>query len=180
MRVFMTGQRTRKFVLGILWAALCWLPVKAGEGRPNVAVANGFEVQMWVVDGEWWQATDFAEIPREAYLTRIERKKKPDIVFLLRNPALDDEGNSNVTARVLIRRPDGSILREDKRLPLWTIRKPFPRNVLSHGRWYADMPLTDGDPSGDYTIEATVTDNVTRAALQVRGVLKIEQAAPAH
>jgi hypothetical protein len=180
MDTSISNKRMSWFLAWVLGGLLALWPGAGRAGEANMAMANGFQVQMWIVDGEKWESANAAEIPRNAFLARIDRNRKPHIFFLLRNPARDDEGNSNITARILIRRPDGSILREVKRLPLWTFRQPFPPDKATGGMRYADMPLKDSDPNGEYTIEATVTDHVTRTALQVRGVLKIEQASPTN
>jgi hypothetical protein len=119
------------FASGMLVSAS---PKPAAPVITNVARSRGFEVQLWMVD-EQWEQMDAEDIPKDQYLTHSPRTGKVHAIFLMKNPALDDEGNSNVTARVVVRRPDGSILSDEKRVRCWTVRAPFPRNEMKGARY---------------------------------------------
>ena len=158
----------RGLFLFILIAALFSPKGFAAGKADNLGMKDGFEIQLWaVVENEKFEGMELADIPPEDYAKQADLTKHVHGFFLMKNPALDDEHNSNVTARVLVRRPDGSIYKEIKRLPCWTARQPVPRNKMVGSIRTIDIALDEDDPKGTYVIEAWVTDNVTQNQIYV-------------
>lgn len=92
-------------------------------------------------------------------------------VLLFFNPGIDSYGNADVTCKITIREPDGKIYGTED-LIVWR-GKYQPTHNLQLSREKLGIRIAPEDPSGTYTVEADVKDNVKNLELPLKTIFVV-------
>jgi len=148
------------------------------EVKPHVKSIEGknFGAQLWLVDDlelpqRWWSIPDRVyEIPR---VNKIQRGKPimPVIIFA---GAGEKEGLCDLTWDIIVRKPDGTIYGEAKDLNCWKGMSVPPPNELQMSIESLATVIEKTDPSGKYTVEAVVHDNIKELELVLHQYFEVE------
>ena len=92
----------------------------------------------------------------------VHRNKSFQALFIFGNAGYDAKGLSNVTANIRILAPGGSIYWEGKDLDCSKgLSTPLP-GELQPCQGQMEIVIEDKDKTGQYTVEATIRDNIRR------------------
>lgn len=114
------------------------------------------------------------ETPQLNATDRARRMFPLHTVLVFSNPGLDQSKSADVTADIIVRKPDGSIYAEHKNLPCWKgkyVAAPFSLQ-LAQGR--LGIRIEPNDPGGTYSVEVTIRDNIKKVQLKLRKTFVVE------
>lgn len=152
-----------------------------GTAKDNIRSQGDFGAQLWLVANEgFFQDWRKPETPALDPQDSTARGRPLYTVVVFYGPARDAKGQLGVTYDLVVKRPDGSVYHEGKGLPGHQAAAPSDTRILMLGRSYLNINAGPDDPSGRYTVEATVYDGVagTSLALKQEFTLRDEPAAP--
>jgi len=90
------------------------------------------------------------------------------LTFFISGPGVDASGAADVTADIVIRKPDGSVYFEGKDAPCWSGKYPYSPDSTQVADSKIKLRIEPKDPAGKYTVEATVHDKIKRADLTLK------------
>ena len=128
----------------------------------NIKAVGNFGAQLYVTDdAAFYQNWKKPETPTITPLQLALRTQPVYTVIIFYGPGRDAKGLCNVSYDLTVHRPDGSVLVENKSMVGWQNLAPDERE-LQLGRNYLTINLAPGDPSGLYTVDAVIHDNIGR------------------
>ncbi|MBE7211430.1 MAG: hypothetical protein INR65_10470 [Gluconacetobacter diazotrophicus] len=135
----------------------------------NIKSQGNFGAQLWLVaDPQFFQNWRKPDSPSLDPVEAAVRGQPLYTVIVFYGPARDAKSQASVTYDLVVRRPDGSVYAENKDLVGCQSPAPADERMLCLGRDHLNITLAPDDPAGKYTIEATVRDNVGKAAVTLK------------
>ena len=130
---------------------------------------NGFGAQIWLIDDErffdeWNKPMPGVEVKP---VKRATRGKPIFAVILFAGSAGGSNGLCNVTGDIVVRRPDGKKYGDITDANFWQKLPPPETCQLQLGVQYLGIRIETKDPSGKYTVKATVVDKITGTVLRL-------------
>ena len=139
------------------------------ENTENIQSKGEFGSQLWLVQGsQFFEDWRKPETPTIDPVTTVQRGQIISTVVIFYGTARDNKGLCNVDYDVVVKRPDGSIYNRRDAVIGWQDLAPDSSRQLMLGRNYVSVNFSVDDPSGLYTVEAVVRDNVSRQALSLK------------
>ncbi len=140
----------------------------------NIKAINNFGAQLYLVGDEtFFQDWRKPEIPTITPVSLTVRNQPLYTAVIFYGPARDDKGLCNVSYDITVKRPDGSLFAERKSMIGWQNLAPDERQLML-GRNYLNIDLAPTDPSGIYTVEVLVHDNVGRVDLPLKQTFAVQ------
>lgn len=172
--------RIKALVLG---AALCLMPLVGSSdtqtpARPgpeprvidssDLKSVDGFRAGLFLTEDpevaqKWSQPTT----PDLVWTRRANRGLPLHTVLVFAGPAIDAQGQANVTCDLIIRDPKGNIYGEAKNATCFSGVSAAPPNVLQLAEATLTIVIEPNDPAGTYAVEVTVFDNVRKKQLSL-------------
>jgi hypothetical protein len=144
-------------------------PTTAPRPRPlNIDMVDGFGAQLWIVDKQFIEAWSKPEPPQLTPIQKISPGQTGQIVILFTGAKGDANGKANVTADVILRKPDGGVGYEQKDLVIIKDAPAPDAKRLSLGNSVVGFEPEKTDPPGPWMVEATVTDKVAGTAVHLK------------
>ena len=143
---------------------------------PNMKSKGGFGAQLFLTESaQFFEDWNKPETPK---LTTLEGDKAHRNVplftaILFTDPGIDSEGSVDVTCDIVIRKPDGSIYGEQKGVLGWKGKYLVPPHNLQLTQGRMGIRIEPQDPSGTYTVEVIVRDNIKKVELSLEATFKI-------
>ena len=137
--------------------------------RPNIGSAQGFTAQLWMTEHEefFQQFAQGGDVKFDG-TTDVRRDVPVFLTFFIAGPGVDASGAADVTADIVIRKPDGSIYFEGKDAPCWSGKYPYSPESTQVADAKIKLRIEPKDPAGKYTVEATVRDKIKKAVVTLR------------
>ena len=146
-------------------------PVKDGKPvtGPNIGSAQGFTAQLWVTEHEKF-FHQFAQGGNVRFdgTTHVRRDVPVFLTFFITGPGLDASEAAEVTADIIVRKPDGTVYFEGKDAPCWTGKYPYSADSTQVGDAKVKLRIEPQDPAGEYSVEATVHDKIKKVDLTLK------------
>ncbi len=135
----------------------------------NVKSQGNFGAQLWLIaDARFFQDWRKPDSPSLDPVDTAVRSQPIFTAIVFYGPAREAKGQASVTYDLVVRRPDGTVYSERKDLVGCQATVPADERMLCLGRDYLNINLAPDDPAGKYTVEATVRDNVGKAAVTLK------------
>lgn len=135
----------------------------------NIRSQGNFGAQLWLIaDARFFQDWRKPDSPSIDPVDTAVRGQPVFTVVIFSGPAHDDKGQSNVLYNLVLRRPDGSIYSERKDLTGYQATAPTDERMLILGRMFLNINIGPDDPAGNYTVEATVRDEVGKVSVALK------------
>jgi hypothetical protein len=164
-----------KRLLGYIFAVFAvvfLLPAKAqtqptSETSPakeeNVKASKGFGASLWLTDdAEFFENWNKESAGVLIHSTETATIGKPIFtVIIFANPEADSNGLCNVTGDITVKKPDGSVYGDTIDANFWKNLPPPPPRQIQLAYDYLVIAIEEKDPSGTYTVEAKVIDQVS-------------------
>ena len=140
----------------------------------SIKAVGSFGAQLYLIgDVAFYQDWKKPETPTITPVQLALRDQPLYTVIIFYGPARDAKGLCNVSYDVTVKRPDGSVIVENKSMVGWQNLAPDDRE-LQLGRTYLTITLAPTDPAGLYTVDAIVHDNVGRVDLPLKQTFAVQ------
>ena len=138
--------------------------------KPNIKSSGGFGAQLWLTDDP-----DFYKNwnkPTPGYKLRTVNnalRGKPIFpVVIFAGPGTNEKNLCDVIVSIVVKTPDGKIYGELPNGNCWQNLPPPPEGNLQISNASMGIVIEEKDPSGRYTVEATVKDKVKNVELYLK------------
>jgi hypothetical protein len=141
---------------------------KPMPNTPSMKAKNGFGAALFLTENakifEDWSKP---EAPTFTPVDKARRNVPIFTVILFAEPGTDASGTANVTADIVVRKPDGSIYGQQKNTALWRHKYPARSHATQLSEGYLAIRIEPNDPSGTYTVEVRVRDHIKNVELSL-------------
>lgn len=118
-------------------------------------------------------AVERGEEPEVATTVRVHRGESVAGVIVISRCSVDRSGNCDTIVDYRVLAPDGSVYAEFSGADVWSGKPSPPAGVLQPGVTNLELEIEPGDALGEYRVEATVWDRVSRIQLSVWSPLTV-------
>ena len=143
----------------------------------NVKASKGFGASLWLTDDadffDNWNKESAGVLVRPAETATIGKPIFTVITFA--NPGADSNGLCNVTGDIVVKKPDGSVYGDTIDANFWKNLPPPPPVQIQLAYDYLVIAIEAKDPSGTYTVEAKVIDQVNDIQLTLLKSFQVNQ-----
>lgn len=144
------------------------------NGRIALAQENGFGVMFLLSDEQFFSDWEKPEVPRMRPVLTTKRMVPACTAVIFAGPGLKDNEIADVTYDAVFRKPDGSTYGQFNGMVGANGKiNPAPK-VLHLSRDRACIRIEPSDPSGTYSVDIVVTDNIKKQVLKLRRELTVE------
>lgn len=151
---------------------------KAANETANMKSKDGFGAQLFLTeDAQFFQNWHKPETPRLTTLEKDKARRNVPIftVILFVDPGTDASGAADVTCDIVVRKPDGTVYGEQKDMAGWRGNYIVPAHNLQLSAGRMGIRIEPQDPSGIYTVEAIVRDNIKKIELPLKTSFEIPE-----
>ena len=135
----------------------------------NIKSQANFGAQLWLIaDTRFFQDWRKPESPSIDPVDTAVRGQPVFTVIVFYGPTRDEKGQANVMYDLVVRRPDGSVYSERKDLVGYQAPAPANERMLTLGRNFLNINVGPDDPTGKYSIEAIVRDEVGKVNITLK------------
>jgi hypothetical protein len=136
---------------------------------PNIGTARGFTAQLWITEHEdfFQKFAEGGDVKFDG-TTEVRRGVPVFLTFFITGPGIDTSGAADVTADIVIRKPDGSVYFEGKDAPCWGGKYQYSPESTQVADAKIKLRIETGDPAGKYSIEAIVHDKIKKVDLTLK------------
>jgi len=131
----------------------------------NVKTSQGFGAQLWLTD----KAKEFFDNwNKETAGVKLKNTRKAtrgipfSTIIIFAGPGTGSNALCDVTGDIVVKKPDGTIYGETRDANFWQNLPPPAPGQLQLAVDSLCIVIEDNDPSGRYTVEATVKDRVKK------------------
>ena len=136
---------------------------------PNIGSARGFTAQLWMTEHEeFFQKFAQGGDVRFDGTSNVRQDVPVFLTFFITGPGIDASGAADVTADIVIRKPDGSVYFEGKEAPCWSGKYPYSPESTQVADAKIKLRIEPEDPVGKYSVEATVHDRIKKVDLTLK------------
>lgn len=145
---------------------------------PNMKSKGGFGAELLLTEStQFFDDWSKPEIPK---LTTLENDKAHRNVplftaILFVDPGTDTNGSADIPCDIIVRKPDGSLYGEQRNVVCFKGKYIVPAHNLQLSQGRMGIRIEPQDPSGTYTVEATVYDHIKNVELPLRAKFQIVQ-----
>ena len=136
---------------------------------PSMKSKNGFGAALFLTENakifEDWSKP---EAPKFTPVEKARRNAPIFTVILFAEPGTDATGTANVTGDIIVRKPDGGVYGEQKNTALWKHKYPAHSHATQLSEGYLAIRIEPNDPSGIYTVEVRVHDQIKNVELSLK------------
>ncbi len=147
---------------------------KAVADTPNMKSKGEFGAQLFLTESaQFFEDWNKPETPK---LTTLEKPRRNVPIFtaiLFVDPGIDASGAANVTCDITVRKPDGTVYGEQKDVVGWKGKYIAPAHNLQLTEGRMGIRIEPQDPSGIYTVEVLVRDNIRKIELPLKTTFEI-------
>src|SRR6266571_1134400 len=147
---------------------------KAVADTPNMKSKGEFGAQLFLTESaQFFEDWNKPETPK---LTTLEKPRRNVPIFtaiLFVDPGIDASGAANVTCDITVRKPDGTVYGEQKDVVGWKGKYIAPAHNLQLTEGRMGIRIEPQDPSGIYTVEVLVRDNIRKIELPLKTTFAI-------
>lgn len=141
---------------------------------PNIASARGFTAHLWITeDEEFFRRFAQGGDVKFDGTTLVRRGVPVFLTLFIRGPGIDPSGAAEVTADIVVRKPDGTVYFEGKDAPCWTGKYPYSPDSTQIADAKVKLSIEPQDPAGVYTVEATVHDKIKKVDLTLKKTFNV-------
>lgn len=143
---------------------------------PNMKAKDGFGAQLFLTESaQFFEDWSKPETPKLETLKKDMAHRNVPLftAIMFVDPSTDVAGLVDVTCDIIVRRPDGSIYGEEKGIVGWKGKYPVPAHNLQLTQGRMGIRIEPQDPSGTYTVEAIVRDNIKKNELPLNATFEI-------
>ncbi len=143
---------------------------------PNIGSARGFTAQLWMTEHEefFHQFAQGGPVKFDG-TTHVRRDVPVFLTFFITGPGLDDSGAADVTADIIVRKPDGTVYFEGKDAPCWSGKYPYAPDSTQVADAKVKLRIEPRDPAGKYSVEAAVHDKIKKVDLSLKKTFDVGQ-----
>lgn len=105
--------------------------------------------------------------------TSAAREQQLVAAVLFANPGINIDGTSDITGDFRVLAPDGAIYGAQEGARIWEGDHPA-QNMLELGLQVMGIRIEPGDPSGTYTVECVVHDNLKKVSIRLARRFTVE------
>ena len=139
----------------------------------NMKSKDGFAAQLFLTESaKFFDDWNKPETPKLPPLQEARRNVPFFTAILFVDPATDTTKRAKVTCHVIVRKPDGTVYGEDD-LVGWDGKHVVPLHNLQLAQGRMGIRIEPKDPSGIYTVEAMVRDDIKKIELQLKTTFKV-------
>jgi hypothetical protein len=141
------------------------VPVADAANRKAV---NGFGAHLLVIRDprEFIVKWQKPEMPQFNTAENVEHDESLGVIVLFAGCMPDERGICNTEVDYLIKKPDGSILADRKKQPLWKDVAP-PGKFTQLGKAILSFRTAQTLPKGEYKVTARVSDLIAKSSLDL-------------
>ena len=141
---------------------------------PNMKSKNGFGAQLFLTESaQFFEDWKKSETPK---LTTLEKPRRNVPIFtaiLFVDPGTDAGGAADVTCDITVRKPDGTVYGRQKDVVGWKGKYIVPAHNLQLSQGRMGIRIEPQDPSGIYTVDVVVRDNIRKIELPLKTTFEI-------
>jgi hypothetical protein len=149
---------------------------KAVADTANMKSKNGFGAQLFLTESaQFFEDWSKPETPKLTTLEKEKARRNTPVftAILIVDPGTDASGAANVTCDIVVRKPDGTVYGEQKDVIGWKGKYIAPAHNLQLTEGRMGIRIEPKDPSGIYTVEAIVRDNIKKVKLPLKATFEI-------
>ena len=141
---------------------------------PNMKSKEGFGAQFFLTEStQFFKDWDKPKPPKFTPLETARRNVPFFTAIIFVDPGTNAAGVADVTCNIIVRKPDGSIYGQEKNLVGWKEKYIFPAHNLQLAQAYMGIRIEPQDPTGTYTVEVLVRDNIKKIELPLKTTFKV-------
>jgi len=141
-----------------------------------MSATNDFGVQFALIeDKTFFDKWNTPAIPHFKPISKASRGVPIYTMVIFAGAGLRKDGTVDVTFDAIVRKPDGSIYGQDKNMIGASGRIASLPGDLQLVREYFAIRIEPNDPSGEYSVEVLVRDNVKKLELQLKRRFTVEK-----
>jgi hypothetical protein len=138
---------------------------KPMQDTENEKSKDGFGVSLWLTSDDINEQWNKPEVPKITVTKRVKRNKPVYIAIMFIYPSVNEKGECDITADILIRQPDGKVYADIKDFKIWKDRPAPPKDNIQLAEGSITIIIEDAEPLGSYSIDALVKDGVKQITL---------------
>ena len=143
---------------------------------PNIGSARGFTAQLWMTEHEeFFQKFAQGGAVRFDGTSDVRRDVPVFLTIFIAGPGVDASGAADVTADIVIRKPDGSVYFEGKEASCWSGKYPYSPESMQVADAKIKLRIEPKDPPGKYSVEATVHDKIKTVDLTLKKTFDVAE-----
>jgi hypothetical protein len=143
---------------------------------PNMKSKNGFGAQLFLTESQqFFEDWNKPETPNLQTLEKDKAHRNVPVftAILFVDPGTDASGSVDVTCDIVVRKPDGHVYGEQKDVVGWKGKYLVPAHNLQLTQGRMGIRIEPQDPSGTYTVEVIVRDNIKKIELPLKTTFEI-------
>jgi hypothetical protein len=147
---------------------------KAVADTPNMKSKGDFGAQLFLTESaQFFEDWNKPDTPRLPTLEKARRNVPIFAAILFVDPGVDASGAANVTCDITVRKPDGAVYGEQKGVVGWKGNYNVPAHNLQLTEGRMGIRIEPQDPSGVYTVDVVVRDNIRKIELPLKTTFEI-------